>query len=424
MPQNDNDDGWIATLRTKTFRALQHRNYRVYFFGQIVSFTGSWMQSAALLWLVYEKTEDPLWPPLMLVAQTGPTLLFGPLGGWLADRFRKKRLILGTQCLYLLSASMFTASVPLGWTDPYWLLCLAFLNGLIQSIDIPARLAFVPDLVPKVDLINAIALNSLLFNAARAVGPAVSGLLFLLAASLPESSWKPTEVGAFACFGLNAISYIAVLFALIAIRVPGSSGPRVKHPIAEGLKFVWSRKPLLAILIFTGFISAFGWPTLTLFPPYTRTVLQHAEKEYSWLVSAMGLGALIAALFNATYGTLSRARVFASTGAILTAVAILGLSLTDRMPFAVLSAGLFGFGMILYLSTGQFVLQMSVPDELRGRVMALWPMALGGSAMIGHLASGQLARMIPLKDLMMALAGGVGLTAVGVVLVSRRLARR
>ncbi|HUR54383.1 MAG TPA: MFS transporter, partial [Gemmataceae bacterium] len=174
---------WSA-LRDTTFRSLRHRDYRLYFLGQIVSFTGTWMQSAALMWLMYDRTGDPRWPSWLLVAQVGPTLLFGPLGGALADRVPKRDLVIRTQTAFLANAVLLGFVVALDLGVPWLILVLVAANGVIQAIDLPARLAFVPDLVPREDLVNAVGLNSLLFNAARAVGPAVAGLLFVIAAQV------------------------------------------------------------------------------------------------------------------------------------------------------------------------------------------------------------------------------------------------
>jgi MFS family permease len=415
--------GLRAALRDTTFRSLRHRNYRLYFSGQIVSLTGSWMQSAALQWLVYDRTADPLWPPLLLVATVGPTLFLGPFGGALADRLPKRRLVYATQFFFLLTAATLALLVASEFATPWLLFAVALTNGVVQAIDLPARLAYVPDLIPREDLINAVSLNSLLFNAARAVGPAASGGLFLLAeplaALLPGS--RAVTLGAVWCFALNALSYVAVLAALRRIDAP-ETDRRMKpagSPL-DGFRYVRSRPPLLLLLVCTALVSAFGWPTLTLFPPYTKLVLNHAEKEYSLLVSALGVGALVASLANATFGSLARARLFVAVGSALTAAGICGLAVTGSMPVALLSAAVFGFGMILFLSTGQSVLQLSATDENRGRVMALWPMTLSGSAMVGHLLSGQAARQLPLPDLLLLMAAGVGLTAAVVTAVAWR----
>ncbi len=178
--------GFFATLRDTTFRSLRHRNYRRYFFGQIVSFIGSWTQSAALMWLLYDRTGDPRWPSWVLVAQVGPTVLLGTWGGGLADRFSRRRLIITTQSAFLVHATLLMLLIALDLIPPVLVLVLMIASGVIQSVDLPARLSFLPDLVPQEDLINAVGLNSLLFNSARALGPALAALLFLLAdAALP-----------------------------------------------------------------------------------------------------------------------------------------------------------------------------------------------------------------------------------------------
>ena len=425
-PNASKPRGLISVLRDTTFRSLRHRNYRLYFFGQIVSLTGSWMQSAALMWLVYDQTSDPIWPPLMLVAQTAPTLLLGPFGGSLADRFSKRSLIIGTQFVFLLSSVLLTLLVACDWATPWLLFAVAVGNGCVQSIDLPARLAYVPDLIPRDDLINAVSLNAMLFNSARAVGPAMSGGMFLLAdwmvAFLPGS--RAVTLGAVWCFALNAISYTAVLAALRAIDAPESTRTKKSEAsVLAGFRYVWERKRLAALLFCTFLVSVFGWPTLTLFPPYTKVVLQHSEKEYSLLVSSLGVGALLAALTNATFGTPSVARRFLVSGSILCSLGILGLALVHTMPAAVLSAAVFGYGMILYLSTGQGVLQLSASDDARGRVMVLWPMTLSGGAVIGHLLSGWAARNISISTLMLLMAAGVGFTAVFMTVLAIRLKR-
>ncbi len=419
--------GLFAALRAAAFRSLRHRNYRLYFYGQIVSFTGSWMQSAALMWLVYDRTHDPLWPPLMMAAQVGPTLLLGPVGGALADRFPKRTVISCTQLLFLLNAVVLTLLVASGLTVPWLLFAVAVANGAVQAIDLPARLAYLPELVPLDDLINAVSLNSLLFNAGRAVGPALAGGLFLLAGWaadwLPGS--RPVTVGAVGCFAVNALSFLAVLAALRRIDAAESDlRTKPRGSLLDGFRFVRGRPLLAALLVCTGFAGVFGWPVLTLFPPYTARVLHHAEKEYSLLVSALGVGALVAALANATFGSLTRARRSIAVGAVLTAAGVLGLAVTTSMPVALLAAAVFGFGMILYLSTGQSVLQLSTPPEARGRVMALWPMTLSGSSIVGNLVSGWVAeRYISIPDLLFVMAAGVGLTAAVVTAVAWRTRR-
>lgn len=413
LPAPPRSTGLITALKQTTFRSLRHRNYRRYFFGQIVSFTGTWMQSAALMWLLYEHTHDLRWPSYLLVAQVGPTVFFGPWGGSLADRSAKRRLIMTTQLAFLVNAIVLTVLVGGGWIVPGLILALQFANGVVQAVDLPARLAFLPDLVPKEDLINAVGLNSMLFNTARATGPAITGLLFLLAG---EVSSRPVEFGATCCFALNALSFGAVLFALNGIRVPGDTarGPaRDAGSVWDGIRYLVANRRLGGIVLLTLVLCIFAWPTLTLFPGYTRERLHRAEETYSFLVSALGAGALCAALTTATFGRAERRAKFLVFGAGVTSLGIGGLATVAILPAAVPCAAAVGFGLILFLSTGQSTLQLAVPDGTRGRVMALWAMTLSASAPIGHLLAGQAAEAFGIEPVLIAMAAGTGCVAVG-----------
>ena len=411
-------NGYGSTLLNTTFRSLKHRNYRLYFFGQLVSFIGSWMQSAALMWLVFEQTNDALWPPLLLVATVGPTLFLGPVGGILADRFPKKKVIFVAQCAFLLTSLSLVALLATGAAAPGILLLVAFCNGAIQAIDVPTRLAFVPDLVPREDLINAVSLNSLLFNSARAVGPALAGVLFLMAEEWPGG--RPVMIGATACFLINSVSYGAVLLALRKISVGGEPFPhRERGAFFEGLHYVRAHPTLAVLLVLTGLLSIFGWPTLTLFPAYTKFVLGHSEKEYSLLVSALGGGALVGALTTATYGSIARRGLLLTVGAGLSALGILGLAFAHTIAPAAGCAAALGFGLIVFLSTGQSILQLSVDGVRRGRVLALWAMTLSASAPLGHLIAGFAARSYPIPDVLLVLAAGAGVTTVLVAALAK-----
>ncbi len=406
---------------SRTFRSLRHRSYRLYFFGQLVSFTGSWMQSAALMWLVFELTSDPLWPPLMLVAAVGPTLILGPLGGALADKYPKKSLILLTQSAFLGLALLLAALVATGIATPWLLLAVQGLNGVVQAIDVPARLSFVPDLIPKEDLINAVGLNSLTFNLARALGPALAGLQFWLASWASSegllNNFKPVVIGAVGCFLLNATSYVAVLIALSRIQIVRES--HSLHPVPkrflDGIRFLLDRPGLLGLVVLTGMLSCFAWPVLTLLPAYTHGVLGLREKAYSYLVSALGAGALIGSLVTAAYGTPPRRERFLITGVLSGFIGISGLVATADLVAAFFFCAVFGFGLVLYLSTGQSAMQLDSPDASRGKVMALWAMTLGGVSIPGHLIAGRAAQSYPVPNVLLAMLAGVACTLAGIV---------
>ncbi|MGL6074519.1 MAG: MFS transporter [Fimbriiglobus sp.] len=410
----------FAWLRTRTFRSLRHRDYRLYFLGQIVSFTGSWMQSAALMWLVYSITQDPLWPPLMLVAQVGPTILLGTYGGAIADRVPKRRLIFTTQLGFLLTTLGFLFVTLTGFASPFVILGLQIMNGIIQSADLPARLSFVPELVPREDLMNAVSLNAMLFNAARAVGPGLTGLAFLLSDAVVAAGYfterGPTILGAIGCFVFNAITYLVVLVALTRITCPGAVKPKAEGDSKwDGFRLAWASPQLGGLLVVSGLLCVFAWPTLTMFPAYTKTVLLRSEKEYSLLVSALGFGALLAALTAASFGTPQRRGRFLLLGLVCTWVGILGLFLTTAMLPALAVTAILGFGLIIYLATGQSTLQLEASDESRGRMMALWAMMLSASAPIGHLCAGIAAQHYPVPDVLLVLLAGVSLGGLALV---------
>jgi MFS family permease len=406
-----------AVLKATTFRSLRHRSYRRYFVGQIVSFVGTWMQSAALMWLMYDRTGDPRWPSWLLVAQIGPTFVLGPWGGSLADRHPKRQLVATTQTAFLVNAVALTLVVASGFVEPVLLLALIAVNGVIQAVDLPARLAFVPDLVPKEDLINAVGLNSLVFNSARLVGPALAGVVFAIAHAaetvLPPGTHSVTA-GATACFALNALSFVAVLRALRGIPEPRPHAhPDERGSIWDGLRYLRDHPTLGGLVVLTFVVCAFGWPIITILPAYTKMQLGLEEGAYTLLLSAMGCGALAAALATATFGSVGRRGVFLLVGLAVCAAGLTGLGFADHIAVAAGCCAATGFGLILYLSIGQSTLQLAVPDDRRGRVMALWAMTLSASAPVGHLLAGEaVARLGAVGPVLLGMAAGIGAVTV------------
>ena len=416
--------GVVAALRDRTFRSLKSHDYRLYFLGQIVSFTGSWMQSAALMWLMYDRTGDPRWPSWLLVAQVGPTLLFGAWGGALADRVPKRQLVIRTQTAFLVNAVLLAAMVAFDLAVPWLVLSLMVMNGVIQAVDLPARLAFVPDLVPREDLVNAVGLNSLLFNSARSIGPAIAGGLFFLAALLLQHGYLPgsrvATLGAIWCFTLNAFSFAAVLVALRKIergRAVSPKSTKGKDSFWAGFQYLRREPALAALLGLTGFFCVFAWPILTLLPPYTRLILGEAERTYSLLLSAFGGGALVGALATATFANDLRSGRFLLFGAATSLVGVVGLAMMTTFLMAVACCVLMGFGMVLYLSTAQSTMQTSAPNHSRGKVMALWAMMLSGSSLPGHPTAGAMAATVPVPTVLFGMAAGIALAMVGLMIL-------
>jgi MFS family permease len=367
--------------RLETFRALRHRNYRLYFIGQWISLTGSWLQSAALAWLAYELTGQSRWPALVGAAGILPTLVLGVWGGGLADRWPKRQLIFCCQAALLVLALVLAGVVACGAATPWNLLAIALCCGVVNAVDLPARQSFVIDMVGRDDLLNAVALNSLLFNVARIVGPALTAVV------LPG-------LGAALCFFLNGLSFVAVLAALAAMRLPAAARVgAVNRPEAGGtlrstLAYLAGRPDLLLLMVLSGAVSFFGWPILPLLPAAADQLLGGGTKTYSWLLSALGCGAVVAALLIASFGRRVRRVWFLGAGLILAECGISTLGQCRQLIPALACSTLAGAGLILFFATSQAVLQLGSADNNRGRVLGIWSMLLGGAQPLGQLLAG------------------------------------
>ena len=389
----------------RTFRSLRHRNYRLYFIGQLVSLIGSWTQTTALMWIAHQKTDTSQWPAFLVAVQIGPTFLFGPWGGALADRVPKRRLIFLTQSFFLTAAVILLGLYHLDALSLWVMLGVMFFHGCVQAIDLPARLAFVPGLVPREDLINAVALNSLLFNAARAIGPAIAG--FLLHASGPGL-----------CFLVNAVSYLAVLWALWLMRLPPAEETVPARTPGGAFGVLNRERGLLALVLVAGLVAIGGWPLLALLPSFASKVLGRGEDGYSMLLSSVGAGALVAALTAATFGSEKRRRRLLFAGLVLVAIALAGLAAATEPIGSMAACMLFGFGMILFFATGQSAVQLSVANQDRGKVMGVWAMMLSAGVPMGNLVFGPAADVFGLTAVLLTQAVIV-LSAASIILVGR-----
>ena len=396
----------------RTFRSLRHVNYRLYFVGQLISLTGSWMQTAALVWLAYALTGESKWPALVMIAHILPAFLLGAWGGYLADRCCKRTLVLRTQLAFLAIAVLLACLTFAGLKMVWPLIVIMFCNGLIHAIDLPARLALVPDLVDRNDLMNAVALNSLLFNSARATGPALAGLALL-------------SVGPALCFLLNALSYLAVIIALKRMHLPA---PPERKPEASsqrasvfsGFTYLRQRPDLAIVVLLAGGIGICGWPTLTLLPAFAQQVLQGGAQAYSLTLSAIGTGALCAALTVATFGNEERRRLLLLIGAGMVTSALGGLAQVHHFALAAFFCGMLGFGLVMFFATGQATLQLATTDEHRGRVMGIWAMMMSGATPIGNLLLGPLADWLGVVMAIRIQALFAGVVSLAVIAVVRR----
>jgi MFS family permease len=370
--------GWLAL----TFRSLRHRNYRLYFFGQLVSLTGTWMQTAALAWLAFKLTGRNQWPALVSACQLAPTFVLGAWGGRLADLLPKRTVLITTQSALLVLALVLAVIVALGLATPWLLVVISLLNGIVFAVDLPARLAFVMDMVGREDVINAVGLNSVLFNAARIVGPAFAGVMLRF--------W-----GASICFLANALSYLAVLWALLQIdaglTVAAALRTKVAPSLRCGFAYLIERPELFVLVLLAAALSLFAWPVLALLPGMADHVLGVSEIGYTTMLIAVGIGALTAASTVAGYASVARQRVFIAVGLCSVTAGLLGLSLATQLAVAVCSCALIGFGLIMYLSTSQGIVQLGASEHNRGLIMGIWAMVQTGGLPLGNMLAGPAA---------------------------------
>jgi MFS family permease len=379
----------------------------------MVSLVGTWVQTTALMWLAFELTHEAKWPPLVLAVQMLPGFFLGTWGGYLADRWPKRRLIFWSQAAYLVLALVLAGLALGGVVRPWHLLVIGAANGVVSAADLPARLSFVMDMVGRDDLVNAVGLNSLLFNVARALGPALGGLLLAL-------------LSPGMCFLVNGLSYLAVLAALAAMDIEGSAHPgdgrRGWRSLLLGFGYLAARPRLALVVLLACVLSLFAWPFLSLLPALADHPLGVGPDGYSLMLSATGCGALTAALLVATYASLEHRRFFLGGGLVLTLVALVGLALADNLSLAAGCCAVAGCGLILYMATAQAVVQLGASDENRGRVLGVWSMALSGSLPLGNLLAGLAADLwsVPVVLCFQGVACGVASLALLVLLGRRR----
>ena len=396
------------TTAGSTWRALDNRNFALFFAGQGLSLCGTWMQSLAQSWLIYRLTGSPLLLGLVGFVSQVPVLGFGLLGGVLADRWPRDRLLLITQTLSLLQATILAGLTLSGHITIGWIMGLAAVLGLINALDMPVRQSFIADLVPRADLQSAIGLNSSAFNAARIIGPSVAG--FLVAA-----------VGEGVCFLVNALSFLAVIGCLLAMEVPQKAKAAQAHAIiflAEGLRYARSTPHVRAVLALIAVLSLTAMPYTVLLPVFAGNVLHTDANGLGWLMAATGMGALAGALRIARRGTIRGLGRLIAGATLLFGVSLLALAASTALWFSIPVLLAVGYGMITGMAGCNTLLQSLVPDHLRGRVMSLYTLFFLGMAPIGSLMAGALAAHLG-TPLTIA-AGGIG-AILGAILFWRAL---
>jgi MFS family permease len=395
-------------------RALRHRDFRLFWFGQVVSLVGTWMQSVGQSWLVLTLTSSPFKLGLINTLQWGPMLCFSFLAGAIADRVPKRRLILATQTALMLQAFALAFLCWAGHVQYWHVAVLAVLYGLAATLDMPTRQSFFVELVGKDDLMNAIALNSLIFNGARVVGPAVAGLLV-------------DRYGVPIAFLLNGLSFLPVLAALWAMETEGNPSARktgtVREEIAAGLRYALGTPHVSLILGLLLAVSLFLINHNVLVPLLARDVLGEGAHGFGLLMSALGAGAVAGAIGIAVIGEGRPPRRILFGSALALGGMIFALGFIREFRLAALGLALTGLVQIVFLTSCNTTVQAAVPNELRGRVMSLYAFVFAGVTPLGAFFVGSVAEHWG-ASATFAVAGALGLLAVaGLTLWARRGAR-
>jgi MFS family permease len=375
----------IGSATGRTFMSLRrHYNYRLYFFGQVVSISGTWMQSVAQAWFVVQYTHSPLAVGILAVCQFGPYGLFGLFGGAVADRIDQRKVLMGTQAAFMVTAGLLAGLTLSGHATVWEIYVLAGVTGMITVLDTPVRQAFTIQMVGRDELPNAVALNSSLFNASRIVGPAIAGGLIAVA-------------GVGICFLINALSYLAVLAALWLMRVhhlfPVRRDERHQNLLRgslEGLKFAWSRPVIRSVLVMMLVIATISINFNVLLPVLASRTLDSGPEIFGILSALFGFGALVGALFSASLGRASRHTML--VGAAVFSVSEIGLAPLHVAWAAGLALVVTGIAFTLYSSQANATLQLAVTDQMRGRVLGIYGYVFFGTAPLGGLLAGWLAQ--------------------------------
>jgi predicted MFS family arabinose efflux permease len=384
---------------SQTFSAMRHRNFRLYFWGQLVSVVGVWMQSTAQQWLVYRITGSQASLGMVTFINFLPVLLFSLFMGVVTDQFPRRKLLVFTQIWFTLLAIILAV---LTWLEvvQYWhILLLSFLLGFGNALDMPARQAFVVEMVDgnKSDVMNAVSINSALFNVARIVGPAIGGAVV-------------AAVGEAPAFAINGISYLAVIWALLLMKLsPHDTAPSRANPLERmkaGFEYIFAQRDILGLVVMVAAISMVGFGSLTLVPVFAKDILKIGADGFGNLLSAQGVGALIGAFLLIFFGNRFHKGKLLIFSRFLLGPGIIGLALS-RIPWiSMVLMALVGYSLITQLVLTNTLIQTIVPDDLRGRVLSTYTWALGGFYPLGSLMMGFLGDQIGAPEA--AMVSGVG----------------
>ncbi len=365
----------------QTFRALRHRNFRLFVAGQIVSLVGTWMQNVALAWLVYRLTHSELLLGTTWFCTQIPVFALGPLGGLASDRYSRHKLVILTQTLAMLQAATLATLTLTGTVQVWHILVLATSLGVVNAFDMPGRQSLIVSLAEREDLLNAISLNSAIFNAARVVGPAVAGVLV-------------AAMGEGACFLFNAFSFLAVIGCLLAMRLPRFECQTQDSPwahLVDGFRYAYRHKTVRRLLFMMAATTIAGMPAMVLMPFFADAIFHRGSQGLGYLTGAMGIGAVI--------GTLVLARRVQVTGlaqviffsATCMGAGFIAFSISPWFSLALAIMPVIGYSVMRQMASANTLIQTSIPDQYRGRIMALYSMTVVGLGPFGSLAAGAMA---------------------------------
>ena len=369
-------------MMKRAFSSLSHRNYRLWFQGQMVSLAGTWMQNTAQAYLAFELTKSPAFLGYVAFANGAPTWIFMLYGGTLVDRYSKRTILICTQLVMMILATIMALLTWLQVIQPWHILVLTALLGAANSFDAPARQSFVSELVPKKDMTNAVALNGAMFNTASTAGPALAGIAYAL-------------YGPVICFTINAVSFLAVIIALLRMNLSVLPVKLHHESLQAQMVNVWryvaGHQLIRSLILIAAAMSLFGVSTVTIFPSWAAHELAGDARVAGYLQAGRGIGALISSFFVAYFAsTMSRGRVMRLGGSILP-IALLVFSVMRDLPLSLLAIAVMGFAQVMVLNVANALIQTSVDDQFRGRVSSIFGLTFFGLLPAGGLMTGIIA---------------------------------
>jgi MFS family permease len=376
----------IKNRTLQTFSALKHRNFRLFWTGQFISLIGTWMQTVAQGWLVLQLTNSAFLLGTVNAIGSLPVLLFALPGGVIADRVNKRRILLFTQTVAMILAFILAALTHLHNTGVltlkvWYVVAIAAVGGTVFALDGPARQSFFIEMVGKKDLLNAIALNSSIFNGARIMGPALAGILIGV-------------IGTAGCFFLNGLSFVAVIIGLSLIRIEAPAIKKSDSPwddMKQGLKYVWNHRTVRALILIVALFSIFGMPYVVLMPIFARDILHRGASGLGFLMTATGIGALAGSMTLAAFSQLRKKGVLIFCAGIIFSLATLAFSLSRNYYLSLAILPLVGLSMVSQVATVNTIIQSVVSDQMRGRVMGVFTMMFMGMMPFGSFIAGSIA---------------------------------